>query len=107
MAFEEWKEGQKKNVLIPSNSGLISWLMLGAASGYGFGLNPLEFGADQLVGQKKNKDLELCLNPLEFGADQLARWWEKGAAVEGLNPLEFGADQLARQGGNPDGAFWS
>ena len=83
------------------------------------GLNPLEFGADQLA-------VFFCLrcrfsrrlNPLEFGADQLAdgllytdmlrvlipsnsgliSWPSLGTQPSGaqrLNPLEFGADQLA------------
>ena len=36
------------------------------------------------------------LNPLEFGADQLASPHRGRIAPHGLNPLEFGADQLAK-----------
>ena len=36
-------------VLIPSNSGLISWRLLAVCQPCALSLNPLEFGADQLA----------------------------------------------------------
>ena len=41
--------GQETWVLIPSNSGLISWLTETVRVASRYRLNPLEFGADQLA----------------------------------------------------------
>ena len=80
-------------VLIPSNSGLISLMLMALELKYP-SLNPLELGADQFAVEYHGRNLVQCLNPLEFGADQFALHPAKPTGLFSLNPVEFGADQF-------------
>ena len=108
----------RQSVLIPSNSGLISWRKGPDMDNTQIGLNPLEFGADQLAYCLDAPSYIAVLIPSNSG---LISWPPRSALTaartvlippnsgliswpaplprvtghKGLNPLEFGADQLA------------